>query len=386
MQTSLEPWKTSFEQRLKKLTESKNHSKKIVYIYEKPDPSSFRYRVYNICQALDLSKQWIGTYFFENEISHIDTIIPSVDVFVFCRVRWSFEVELLFKKIKAKKKTTVFDIDDLVFDIKKVPLFLNSLGLPDTDMHYNNWFAFFSRYWMMGNMCDFTSSTNQFLCDQLTRVFQKPSYEISNFLNSEQIRVSADLYHKKNTQSFSNFRLGYFSGTPSHKNDFKKIAPEIHQFLLDYPQATLEVVGYMEFPTLLKKLVDRKQIFHSPLVDYLTLQKKKANVHINLAPLVENEFTNCKSELKFFEAAIVGTITCATPTFTFKKNIQHKETGFLCQEGDWYEAFKNIYLQKISSQMIPQARNYCLHKYSPGSQCAHIENCFNEILQLTQKS
>jgi len=36
-------------------------------------------------------------------------------------------------------------------------------------------------------------------------------------------------------------------------------------------------------------------------------------VEIVIAPLQENVFTNCKSELKYFEAAIVGTIPSYSP-------------------------------------------------------------------------
>ena len=34
-----------------------------------------------------------------------------------------------------------------------------------------------------------------------------------------------------------------------------------------------------------------------------------------------NKFTNCKSELKFFEAAIAETVTVASPTFNYKNAI-----------------------------------------------------------------
>ena len=48
-----------------------------------------------------------------------------------------------------------------------------------------------------------------------------------------------------------------------------------------------------------------------------------------------NLFTNCKSELKYFEAAIAGTITVATPTEPFARAIVDGENGFLATAWQW---------------------------------------------------
>ena len=56
-----------------------------------------------------------------------------------------------------------------------------------------------------------------------------------------------------------------------------------------------------------------------PLQDFVNLQRLIGEVEINIVPLQDNAFTNCKSELKYFEAAIVETVTVATPTYTFSR-------------------------------------------------------------------
>ena len=72
----------------------------------------------------------------------------------------------------------------------------------------------------------------------------------------------------------------------------------------------------------------RDRIEFYPLQDFMNFQRLIAEVEINIAPLQDNTFTNCKSELKFFEAAICGTLTLATPTFSFRNSIVHGTTGF----------------------------------------------------------
>ena len=76
------------------------------------------------------------------------------------------------------------------------------------------------------------------------------------------------------------------------------------------------------------------------------MQREQAKVDINIVPLVNNEFSNCKSELKYFETAIVGTPTCATPSFTYSSAIENGENGYLCEKGEWLRAFEKLYNRK----------------------------------------
>jgi hypothetical protein len=67
----------------------------------------------------------------------------------------------------------------------------------------------------------------------------------------------------------------------------------------------------------------------------MNLQVKIAEVDINIAPLQQNDFTHCKSELKFFEAAAVGTWTCATRSYTFERAIVEPALGTITENGNW---------------------------------------------------
>ena len=54
-------------------------------------------------------------------------------------------------------------------------------------------------------------------------------------------------------------------------------------------------------------------------------------------PLQHNLFTNCKSELKYFEAAAIGTATIASPTFAFRHAIEDGVNGWLATAPYWEE-------------------------------------------------
>jgi glycosyltransferase involved in cell wall biosynthesis len=60
------------------------------------------------------------------------------------------------------------------------------------------------------------------------------------------------------------------------------------------------------------------------------LPNEIAQFDVNLAPLeVGNPFCEAKSELKYFEAALAGVPTIASPTGPYRRAIRHGETGFL---------------------------------------------------------
>lgn len=373
-ETIKQPWDLDFKQRLKRI-HTKSDKKKAIYVYEKSDTSTFRYRVYNICQALEYSEHWEGSYFFEEELQLLENFLHHIHIVIFVRTPWSFPIDTFFHKVTKQGIPTIFDVDDLVFNIEKIPLIMNTLGSDIALPSYSYWFSYVSRLWMMGKMCDALTSTNEILAEQLHKTFNKPSCVINNFLNNEQIEISEKIYNQKLNRDITNpnFTIGYFSGSLSHKHDFHRIAIEIRDLLIKYPNMRLEVVGYMEISKVLLDLVQKKQILQTPFVDFKILQKKIGAVDVNIVPLFNNEFTNCKSDLKFFEASIVGTITCATPTSVFSNSIQHAETGFLCQEGDWYATVESIFKKDYSSSLITKARDHCLKKYAPVSQCHNVE-------------
>jgi glycosyltransferase involved in cell wall biosynthesis len=370
-----EPWDIPFWDRLEAL-KKENTKKKIAYIYEKADTSTFRYRAYNMCQSLEESKEYTGVYFFEYELGMLADYFELIDLVIFARTRWSLPIDEFNQKAKKHGIKTLFDMDDLVFDIQKLPLVMSTLNVDFKDIHaYDFWFAYASRLWIMGQICDGTIGTNKYICDRLEDYYHKPSYIVDNFLNKEQIAISEYLFSQKESKGRMQEvkKIGYFSGTPSHINDFKKVAPELEELLKKYPKLSVEVVGFMEFPDYLMDFYHEGRITHTPLVDFLTLQERIADSDINVIPLLDNEFTNCKSELKFFEAAIVGTVTFATPTYVYKENIKEGETGFLCRESEWAKKIGELVETGIKKELIDSARDYCLEKYSPQKQLKHIE-------------
>lgn len=376
-----EPWNRPLIERVRLFQQSKILGKRIaLFLYHHADTSTFRYRGYNVMQATLRSERWQCVYFFMDELEWLEQFLPEAALLIFGRLHWVHALEKLSQEAKKASIPVLYDVDDLVFDLDLLPLVTNTLNVSyAAEEDYSFWFAYISRLGFTAAMADGFLTTNDFLGGHLTEKFGKPYQIICNSLNLEQLEISDQcLKRKKKTRSVKPFTIGYFSGTPSHINDFRIVYPELIQLLSDFPDMCLKVVGFMEFPQEMQQLICDKRVKFTPLVDFMELQRLMAQVDVNIVPLVNNIFTNCKSELKYFEAAIVGTPTVATPTFTYANAISDGETGYLCQPGQWYEAIKHLYENpQDGRRMASAARTECLETYCGAQFVEEIECAYD---------
>jgi len=335
-----DPWESeSLDLRLSRLAVS--HAR-VAWIYERPDTSTFRYRVYNMVQGLagDERIPLTGTWFSRDEIPFLLPRIPELSALVLVRVRYSTPVAALLSAARAHGVPVLFDCDDLVFDTRHVHLLMQTLA-QDTrsDLAMDTWFAHISRLEAVARLCDGGITTNDHLAGQMRKVVPGPVQIVPNFLNKLQHDVSDILLEERVTKGWKRnhtTRIGYFSGTPSHANDFAIVAPALARLLKNDTGIRLRIVGFLDALGPLEAHRDRIEFF--PLQDFVNLQTLIAGVDINIAPLQSNLFTNCKSELKYFEAAAVGTWTLASPTPVFEKAIDSPRSGRLVKAHEWDEA------------------------------------------------
>lgn len=379
------PWEVPFSSRCRTLRQClKDGVHVALLLYERADTSTFRYRGYNMAQITKESNRWRSVYFFTNEIDKIFPYLCQLSLAVVIRVRWTHSLEKFIYAVKSNHIPLLFDVDDLVFDTKHLPMVTNTLNVSfKEEMDYEFWFAYIGRIEYTAAKADGFITTNSFLGDKLQGKFNKPYGIIPNFLNEEQLHISERCLEQKKTRvSRKPFTIGYFSGTPSHINDFKTIYKELILLLEEFEDIQLKVVGFMEFPPEMQPLILTNRVTFTSLVDFLELQHLTAEVDVNIVPLVNNIFTNCKSELKFFEAAVVNTPTFAQPTYTYRNCITDGVNGFLCRQGEWYEKIKAFYLgQTDAESIIKNAHDFAMEHYQGQAVLEKVEQCYDMFYQ-----
>ena len=348
----------------------KSRCKKILYLLENKKNHQYRYRYYNIKNLYkENGSDWKIDYVW------IDGVRKSINTASFIVIERqtakSNAILKLIREIHKKEKKVVFDIDDLVFDYKDLGLILSTVE--EKNIFY--WAGYIWGIRRIAKKVDGFLCTNDFLGKKLERSFGKPYRVIPNSLNKEQIEVSEKCLKNKKHEGFV---VGYFSGSPTHVKDFALVESELACFLREHDDVKLRVVGYMEFSDEMKKWIGAGRLEVKKPVDYLELQRLMAEVDVNIAPLVINDFTNCKSELKFFEAAAVETTTIASPTYTFKKAIKDGENGFLAQPGEWYEKLEYLYKNPEENKKIAKkAREYALKHYYGKEFLKEVEEAYD---------
>ena len=113
-----------------------------------------------------------------------------------------------------------------------------------------------------------------------------------------------------------------------------------------------------------------------PFMDFLEMQSVLRDIDLNIVPLQDSAFTWSKSELKYFEAALVNTPTLASTTPVFRRAITPGVTGFLAESTEWLEALRDIdtLTSKDLESVGSAARASVLDTYSPMALAEKLDN------------
>jgi glycosyltransferase involved in cell wall biosynthesis len=364
------PWDVPFEERCRWLRQG---SRRVVYLYDVPEPNTFRYRVYNMVQALRASGRGTSaTYLWRKELAGAQPVLDQADVLVVCRCRYQSDLNRAIERAKRNGKRVLFDVDDLVVDPGLVHSIVNTLDLNvKEESVWNEWFACVSRLRATMDLCDSILTTNEFLGDSIQALSGKRYDVIPNFMNREQVEISEQIMARKRRLSFDRrgpFVVGYFSGTPSHAKDFEVVADALSELLERSASASLRLAGHIELPRCLER--HRQRIEFCEFRDYVNLQRLIGETELNIVPLQDNLITNCKSELKFFEAGAVGTLTIASPTRTYAKCIRNGVNGYLAKPYEWLDRIQQVmenmdaYASLAEEAYKDSIGNYCWERFA----------------------
>jgi glycosyltransferase involved in cell wall biosynthesis len=383
-----QPGQPQLYQRLATLAKGKVH---VAYFAENVHSSTFRYRAANMAEVLNAAEptnnqDTSAACFFSSDLHSYADIVKSADILVISRARYDLDIAQLIHQFKTQDKKVWFDIDDWVFDIQQIDLIISTQGQEPTDEVLNYWYAVISRMMRTMCLCDGVITTNSYLANKISKFIDIPVKTIPNFANVQQLEVSQPIYERKLTQKSNaneTIKLGYFSGSASHNRDLALILPALERLMLRDPRVELVLVGPVELEEGLKMRFNDRIKRHD-FVDYLKLQELIGSVDFNLVPLQVNDFTHCKSELKFVDAAIVGTLTIASPAFSYAEVIRHSENGYLAEDDQW----ETVLLQAIvvrdtdleqHKRMTAAAYKDVQQRFTWQTQCATIL----EALELT---
>ncbi|WP_419248027.1 rhamnan synthesis F family protein [Streptococcus equinus] len=252
------------------------------------------------------------------------------------------DLPILSQICQLANKTGVpvlYDIDDLVFDTKYTDQLAYTQGLSTADK--NNYDESVRGYGRMLDKCDAViTSTNQ-LAKEL-RNYKSTVILNRNVLSQELVEISQKTPHVELDNN--KVRMGYFSGSITHNENFEMIKPAIISLLKEYKNLELHLAGHLDIPEDIACFGE--QIVTHPYVDWRELPKLISSIDINLAPLVQSTFNEAKSEIKWLEAAAVKVPTVASKIGSFEDMIEDGIDGVLASETEWKEKLERLIVDK----------------------------------------
>ena len=250
---------------------------------------------------------------------------------------------------KDYEKPVFFDIDDLVFDTVYTDQLSYTQGLDPVEKE--NYDAGVRNYGYMLENCDGAiTSTNQ-LQEELKK-YQSKVLLNRNLASDDLIAISSQ-HIKDYSQPSDIVKIGYFSGSISHNENFELIKPAIKQLLKKYSNVQLHIVGILDIPKDMKPF--ENQIVTHNYVDWDKLPALISEVDINLAPLVDSIFNRAKSEIKWIEAALVKVPTVASKIGAFSDMVIDGETGLLATDDQWFDKLEALVLAPESRQKLAES-------------------------------
>jgi len=353
--------------------------RKVIWIGGEPETPGYRYRVVHPAEAAKTS----GFDATHMPADQIDTRWPDLrdaDVVVLWRTPWDKAIAKLIAAIRQRGGRIIFDIDDLIFEPALATAELVD-SIRSQELNESGTAALFERFratLLAADMC--TAPTMELVTSM--RALGKPAFVLCNGYDASTLETSQLAVRRRQADPWDDLvRIGYAAGTSTHQRDFAICASALARVLRNHPSARLVLfrdksdrpyLDPVEFPDL---LAVAEQIEWRKRVPLIELPNELARFDINLAPLqVGNPFCEAKSELKYFEAALVGVCTVASPTGPYRRAIDHGADGLLAaDESSWHASLvRLIESPEERARLAANARGTILEKYGPEQRTASV--------------
>ena len=250
------------------------------------------------------------------------------------------DVQKIQKIAEATKKAgikLIFDVDDLVFDYKKIAYleFLQTEEYKDFDEYCAN-------VGKCMELCDVLTTSTKTLADEIKLTFPNKKVIVCRNAACLEMQLLSEIAIENDTKEITDkVVLGYFSGSHTHNRDWLLIEESVIRVMEDNRNVELLLVGALQVSKKILSMGGRVQ--QVPFVDWRLLPKLLRSIDINLMPLENELFHQCKSENKWMEAGLVGVPTIASYNAELENVMEDGTNVIFCKtQEDWYQSIGSL--------------------------------------------
>lgn len=205
--------------------------------------------------------------------------------------------------------------------------------------------------------------------ETLAKIFRKYSGNVKALPN----HIDTQLWKKLPLKPHQGIRMGWFGGH-SHYEDWCLMSEVLPAFMKANPDVTLVLMGARFDGTL--KEIDPKRIEFHPWIHTQAYPYKAAVLDLDFAvvPLVDNDFNNCKSHIKWIEFAALEVPAVTSWVDPYDKLPTDTDNGIFVEANSakgWWEGMNQLAQDKaLREKMGKEARatvenNFDINKTYP---------------------
>jgi len=291
---------------------------------------SLQCRLYRIDQKVE-QLQSVGydvTVYMEHEIDQYMTNIYKFDAVIFYRLPGLAPLIFAINRSKELGITTYYEVDDLIFTADFLDSFESFGGLINMK-EYVGLKLGMPLYRNAIVSCDYGIASTTPLAAELSKIVVKGKA----FVHRNAFGRIHELLASRMPKSHHNDRVVIFygSGTKAHKGDFQQLVePALVEIVRRHgDRVSIVLAGYIVLSAQLEAIRDNLRIveINWDIEQYWTLLE---TADINIAVLKPSLMSDCKSELKWMEAAMFGIPSIVSGTSTYREIIEPGVTGLFC--------------------------------------------------------
>ena len=202
-------------------------------------PHPARYRVTH------QREQLAANHISSGEVYYANLTLDQVRfyrTFIFFRCPYTDMIGEFVKLAKRLNKKVLFDVDDLVIDTKYTDTikYLDSMSKDERALYDDG----VRRMGKTLSLCDAAVTTTERLAEELGHYV--PEVFINRNTASEEMWALSNEALKNKQDDPEHVRIGYFSGSLTHNDDFLLILPAIEKVMSKYGNVQLHVVGELD--------------------------------------------------------------------------------------------------------------------------------------------
>ena len=338
------------------------------------------YRVEQKAEQLRTAGYGVTVYDVRDGVPAFLAELHMHEAAIFYRVPAQYDVITAIERARELGAVTFYEIDDLIFDANEYPSSLASYGGQIDELEYAGLQLGVPLFACAMALCDYGIASTPALAEQMRgRVRTGTVFVHRNAFGQGHEAWAASKPHEHRPGQVTLF---YGSGTKAHKEDFQEfVEPALVELVRRHgARISIILMGFISMTEQLRQIEANLTVV-APNWDIDAYWAMLSTVDINMAVLRPSVMTDCKSEIKWLEAAMFAIPSVVSNTDTYVGVIEDGVTGLVCSTPkDWVDALDNLVVDAGLRQRIGDAaRDKVRRDYGLDAMAGSLRHIFDAV-------